>query len=116
MTDVAKPAPWPEPTPISARKAPMTDLSLREKELVEAATAYKDATQYSVKQVEAHGRLVAALRAYDPPKREYLFPAFNDLSPELRSGIWDSFSGGATHSAGNFWNALREATSKEVKP
>mgnify|MGYP001019179793 CR=1 FL=1 len=84
-------------------------LTDREKALVEAARMYVDDGDPPT--MGAYDKLVSAVRAYDPPKtikRDYIMPAFNELSPELRSAIWDSFSGGATHSAGNFYNALRE--------
>jgi hypothetical protein len=98
----------------------MTDLSPREKELVEAVRELNRAVSGMAVPSDIHPALVKlreTLSAYDPPKREYAIPS------------WEEFSYGKSTSVDEtsvYWNgkriirpdyeAIRNATSKEVKP
>lgn len=100
----------------------MTDLSPREKELVEAARLARDTFRHMALDSIADN-LEQALRAYDPPKREYPIPSWEELVPILtEANILTSEAGPNSVVAGNIrlskagWDILRNATSKEVKP
>lgn len=104
----------------------MTDLSPREKELVEAAklllaTNWDGNGGIMLPVSSAIGMISKALRAYDPPKREYTMPTWEEFHPAGWSkGIVNLETitvqpPGLMPISRDQYSAIREATSKEVK-
>jgi hypothetical protein len=91
----------------------MTDLSPREKELVEAVREMQAFHPYELV-TDATRKVYAALRAYDPPKREYAIPSWEELSKEQARKIGENYPLSKGFDA--FYMNIREITSKEVKP
>lgn len=90
----------------------MSDLSDRERELVEAAQV----TFYNINPDSSYGkRLLKALRAYDPPKRKYTIAKWTELTEQQRVKFGMDlarFKRGEIGTA-SVWDEIREALSTE---
>ena len=101
----------------------MTNLSPREKELVEAVKAFRRVAPYSDDEADALEMVDAALRAYDHPKREYAIPSWEDFCKGLdcvvncNEGDWQSITlPNRLIIQRRIYETIRDLTSKEVKP